>query len=191
MSEPYKIIQGKSAFERSIVSTMKMNEATWLRHANPWSVWTRFTCLPLIVLALWSRQWIDMWFIAPLALALIWTWLNPRIFPEPASFDHWPAKATFGERVWLNRAHVPISRHHERAVQILTLIMVPCLLVMAYGLYALSLWPTLAGMILLMVVKTWFCDRMVWLYEDMRKINAIYASWVQRPQNDNQEKKAA
>ena len=113
MSEPYKIIQGKSAFERSIVSSMKMNEATWLRHANPWSVWTRFTCLPLIVLALWSRQWIDMWFIAPLALALIWTWLNPRIFPEPTSFDHWPAKATFGERVWLNRAHVTIARHHQ------------------------------------------------------------------------------
>lgn len=191
MTGSYKNPQGKSLFEQSIVSTMKMDEAAWLRHANPWSVWTRFTCLPLLVLAIWSRQWLEMWFLAPLAAAAIWTWINPRIFPQPSSFNHWPAKATFGERVWLNRLNVPIPRHHERAALILSVMMFPSFMTMAYGLYALSIWPTLSGMILTIVMKVWFCDRMVWLYDDMRKQNPVYASWLQRPENDNKDKKAA
>ena len=28
---------------------------TWMRHANPRSVWTRFTCVSLVVIAVWSR----------------------------------------------------------------------------------------------------------------------------------------
>jgi hypothetical protein len=30
----------------------------WMRHANPVSVWTRFAVLPLMALAVWSREWI-------------------------------------------------------------------------------------------------------------------------------------
>ena len=63
--------------------------------------------------------------------------------------------------------------------------------VMAYGLYALSIWPAALGTALVILAKVWFCDRMVWLYEDMRKENAVYASWVQRPVNDNRGHKAA
>ena len=74
---------GKNAFEKAIVKTMKMDETTWLRHASPWSVWTRFSCLPLIVMAIWSRQWLDWWALAPLTVALLWTWLNPRVFSPP------------------------------------------------------------------------------------------------------------
>jgi len=40
---------------------MGMDDAAWKRHANPWSVYTRFTCLPFIVLALWSRVWLGWW----------------------------------------------------------------------------------------------------------------------------------
>jgi hypothetical protein len=27
-----------------------MDDATWFRHANPWSVWTRASVLPLVIL---------------------------------------------------------------------------------------------------------------------------------------------
>ncbi|CUH46203.1 hypothetical protein RUA4292_00368 [Ruegeria atlantica] len=41
---------------------MGMKDEIWLRHANPWSVWTRvLTPLPLLALAIWSREWIDNW----------------------------------------------------------------------------------------------------------------------------------
>nr|WP_238997445.1 DUF6653 family protein [Mycolicibacterium sp. CBMA 361] len=34
-----------------------MTDAAWRRHANPWSVWTRFAAIPLMMLAIWSRVW--------------------------------------------------------------------------------------------------------------------------------------
>lgn len=182
---------GKSRFERSILSIMKMDEATWLRHANPWSVWSRLTTLPLLALALWSREWIGVGFLFPVAVAIFWIWLNPRLFPQPTSYDHWPAKATFGERVWLNRSNIPIPRHHERAAMMLIFLIMISIMTMVYGLYVLSLWPTLAGLAAVMLSKLWFCDRMVWLYDDMRKKSAVYASWSQRPGNDNDALKVA
>jgi Family of unknown function (DUF6653) len=36
----------------------------WMRHANPVSVWTRFAVLPLMALAVWSREWIGWWSLA-------------------------------------------------------------------------------------------------------------------------------
>jgi hypothetical protein len=42
------------------------------------------------------------------------------------------------------------------------------LLVIAYGVWVLDPWATVAGVILGSLAKLWFCDRMVWLYEDMQ-----------------------
>ncbi len=69
--------------ERMIVRVFAMNDEVWARHANPWSVWTRFTILPLLVAAIWSRQWIGWWAALPSVALVIWTWLNPRLFPSP------------------------------------------------------------------------------------------------------------
>lgn len=182
---------GKTLFEKSIVRTMKMDDDVWQRHASPWSIWTRFTCLPLIALSIWSRVWIGEWCLAPLTLSLIWTWYNPRAFSPPANFDNWGSKATFGERVWLNRPAVPIPNHHQIAAHVTSALAAPGLLAMAYGLYTLSVWPTCLGLFSCILAKVWFCDRMVWLYEDMRKTNAVYASWMQTPGNDNLSKEAA
>ncbi|MEN8260650.1 MAG: DUF6653 family protein [Pseudomonadota bacterium] len=33
---------------KAMADAMGMDEATWLRHANPWSVWSRFIILPLL-----------------------------------------------------------------------------------------------------------------------------------------------
>jgi hypothetical protein len=30
----------------------------WILHANPMSVWTRFTVLSLLAISIWSRDWI-------------------------------------------------------------------------------------------------------------------------------------
>jgi hypothetical protein len=40
----------------------------WMRRANPLSVWTRFTVLPLLAIAIWSRTWIGWWSLVPLPL---------------------------------------------------------------------------------------------------------------------------
>ena len=159
---------------------MSMDEAAWARHANPWSAWTRFSCGPLIVLAIWSRVWLGWWALLPLALALLWTWLNPRLFAPPARTDNWASKGTFGERVFLNRRVVPIPQHHLRAGRILTLVSALGMVPLIYGLVVLDVRTTVFGLVVAIGAKVWFVDRMVWLYEDMRDATPEYAGWLRR-----------
>jgi hypothetical protein len=62
---------------------------SWLRHANPVSVWTRFAVLPLLALSIWSRDWIGWWSLVPIALSLVFMVVNPLLFPKPASTRNW------------------------------------------------------------------------------------------------------
>jgi len=155
-------------FERRLASAFRMDEAIWRRHANPWSVWSRFTTLPLLVLAAWSRVWLGWWALAPVAAALLWTWLNPRIFPPPASLDSWAARGVMGERCWLNRDVSPVPAHHRVAPHVLAAVSAAGLAVTVWGVVALDPWPSVAGVTVSIMGKLWFVDRMAWLYLDMQ-----------------------
>lgn len=146
---------------------MAMDDHVWARHANPWSVYSRFTCLPLIALAIWSRVWIGWWSLVPLALALFWTWHNPRAFRPSTKNDGWAFKGTRGERLFLDRKRVPVPRHHEIMANILTSISAVGALILIYGLIVLDPWATIAGLAVTILAKTWFVDRMVWLCDDV------------------------
>ena len=159
---------------------MAMDDAAWARHANPWSVWSRFSCLPLLALAMWSRAWIDWWALVPLALALLWTWYNPRAFGPPATTDTWASKGTFGERVFLNRKAIPVPGHHARATRCLTIVSAAGAAILVYGLVVLSAWATICGLVVTVGAKAWLVDRMVWLYEDMKDDAPEYAGWLRR-----------
>ena len=159
---------------------MSMDDEAWARHANPWSVWTRFTCLPLIVLAIWSRTWLGWWSLIPIGLALFWTWANPRAFGRPATTDNWASRGTFGERVFINRKEVPIPQHHERMAHLLAWLSLPGMALLAHGLIVLDPMATICGMVLGVLPKVWFCDRMVWLYQDMKDADPRYAAWMKK-----------
>lgn len=157
---------------------MRMDDEAWARHAAPWSVYTRFTALPLIVLALWSRVWLGWGALGPLALACLWTYANPRLFAPPRRTDTWASKGTFGERVFLNRGRVPIPEHHGRWAYGLTLASASGVLPLVWGVYALDAAWTIAGLVLTIGAKAWFVDRMVWLYEDMKDADPVYRRWM-------------
>ena len=164
--------------ERKIANTFHMDEETWARHANPWSVWTRFTVLPILILAIWSRVWLGWGSLAPIAIALLWMWINPRIFAKPQSTNHWASKGVLGERVWLNRDTVPIPLHHQQVPNILSLVSVLGMVAVVWGLVTLDGCLTLLGCALVYLSKLWFIDRMVWLYEDMKQAHSQYQSWL-------------
>lgn len=148
---------------------MSMDDAVWRRHANPWSVWTRMlTCLPLLVLAIWSRVWLGVWALIPVALALFWIWFNPRAFPPPERLDSWASKGVLGERVFLSHRG-EIAAHHLRVAQVLSLLSLPGALIMIWGLWVFWWEGALFGMIGAALPKIWFVDRMVWIYEDWRR----------------------
>ncbi len=51
----------QKTLESKIARLFSMSDETWKKHANPWSVWTRVTALPALVVAVWSRVWIGHW----------------------------------------------------------------------------------------------------------------------------------
>ena len=88
----------KTTGEKRVAKFFGLTGDAWMRHANPWSVWTRFTCVSLIALAAWSRTWIGWYCLIPVAAALLWTVFNPRLFGVPSSTRSWASRGVFGER---------------------------------------------------------------------------------------------
>ena len=167
----------KQTIESRMAQWFAMSDETWQRHTNPWSVYTRITVLPLLILAIWSRAWWGWWSLVAIALAIAWTWFNPRIFPKPRSTDNWASKGVLGERVWLNRRNIPVPEHHRIMPNILSGVSVIGLPFLIWGLWQLKIWPLLVGLILMLGAKLWFVDRMVWIYEDMKDKDPEYKSW--------------
>lgn len=153
--------------DKAIESTMAMDDAIWARHANPLSFWTRVPILLLLTLAIWSRAWIGWWCLAPVAVLMAWTFINPRAFPPPPHLDDWASKAVLGERHWLARKTTPIPARHARSALILSVLSGLSLIPLAYGLWVLNPWAAFLGAVLASMFKLWFCDRMAWLAEDM------------------------
>lgn len=145
---------------------MSMDDQAWLRHANPWSGWTRMlTCLPLLALAIWSRVWLGIWALFPIALSILWIWINPRAFPPPKDLNNWMSKGVMGERIFLNH-RAEVAPHHRQAATVLSLLSLPGAVVMIWGLYALWWEGVVFGVILTALPKIWFVDRMVWVCEN-------------------------
>jgi len=152
-------------FEERIAAVFAMDEATWARHANPWSVWTRVATLPLLVAAIWSRDWIGAWAILPVAVTVAWLWLNPRAFPPPRRWDAWATRGVLGERIWLARRVRPLPPEHRTVPVLLSILAALGALLLAAGLLVLDPWTTVFGTMVTMLAKLWFVDRMVWLYD--------------------------
>ena len=150
---------------------MAMDERTWARHANPWSVWTRVPILPLAAALIYARGSLGLLVIPPLLLLGAWVWLSPRVFPAPERRDTWAARGVIGERLFLDRRGrarrgAALPRGHLRAGRLLAAASVVGLLPLAYGLIVLDPWATLFGLTLSLGAKLWFIDRMAWLADE-------------------------
>lgn len=159
-------------------TAFRLDDRAFERHVNPWSVWTRFTVLPLLVLAVWSRARLGWWSIAPITLSLLWTWGNPHLFPKPRSTDNWASSGVLGERVWMNRQQVPVPGYHRTLPNVLSAVSVVGVGFIVWGLIVRAPWPTLLGTAVTQLAKLWFIDRMVWLYEDMKGTSPEYRAWL-------------
>lgn len=156
---------------------MAMDETTWAKHANPLSVYSRMSVLPLMSLAVVSRVWLGWYALVLVALTMIWVWRNPRAFGPPETTDSWAAQGTFGERIFLNRAKIPVPQHHTRWAIGLGILSGFGAVPWIYGLWSLDTGMILFGLALMIGGKLWFVDRMVWLYQDMKVVSPIYSGW--------------
>ncbi|WP_267643936.1 DUF6653 family protein [Haloarchaeobius amylolyticus] len=159
--------------EKTLAKLFGLEGDNWLHHANPKSVYSRFPVLAMIAASVWSRIWIGEYFLVPLALTFVWTFLNPHLFDRPASLESWAARGVLGERIWKDRAEYEIPDGFPVKIQTLNALnfvgMVPYL----YGLYVLDFWMMVAGFSVAFLSKLWFFDRMVWLYEELRHLEEV------------------
>jgi len=157
------------AIEKHIAKTFNLQGDNWMKHANPWSVWTRFATLPFLILAIWSRVWIGWYSLIPIVILIIWLLINPTLFKKPKSFDNWGAKAVLGEKFWAERKQRPVPKHHNTPIIILTILQTLGGIILAIGLWKLELNLTIIGTITVYLSKMWFLDRMVWIFTDMEE----------------------
>jgi hypothetical protein len=168
----------RSTSERRVAKLFGLEGENWTRHANPWSVWTRFAVLPLIALAIWSRDWIGWWCLVPIVLSLVFMMVNPLLFPKPRTTRHWTSKSVFGERVWSERTTVPVpAQFTTKPLTVTYVFQAAGAALLAYGLVRLNVIDTVAGILILQVAKAWYLDRQVLLYEEMKGRHAQYATW--------------
>jgi hypothetical protein len=71
--------------------------AFWRPHASPWSVWGLIATYPLLVLAVYRRNWP---LLAAIPCSVV---LNLRMASPPEDDTAWATRVVLGERVWLER----------------------------------------------------------------------------------------
>ena len=154
-----------------------MNEKIWMRHANPLSGWTRLWTAPFLFFSLWGYFWFGWKSLIFFAVLCLWLWINPRIFPKPKSAGAWMTKGVLGERVWLNRKNVPIPKGFALAAIILSSLSGGMLLLSIAGFVLRDFWLAFLAWHFSSMLKIWFVDRMVWLWEVMKDSEAQYQAW--------------
>ncbi|MEV7907834.1 DUF6653 family protein [Streptomyces anulatus] len=151
----------------AVAQAFRMTDEAWKRHANPWSVYTRFAAIPGMILAIWSRTWIGWWSLLPVATVIVWLWLNPHLFRPVEAAHSWAAKGIHGERLWLEqRARVP--REYQALLRWLIPVGLAGFALLAWGLTALMVWPTVFGATLIVLAQLWRIDRLGLLHENQR-----------------------
>ena len=154
--------------EKQIAKVFNLQGDSWLKHANPWSIWTRFATLPFLILAIWSRVWLGWYCLIPITILIVWLVVNPILFKKPKSLDNWGSKSVLGEKYWSERKSRPVPTHHNTPIVILTILQTIGGIVLIIGLWKLEISFTIIGTIIIYLAKMWFLDRMVWVFEDMK-----------------------
>ena len=152
--------------DQSINNAMAMDDETWARHANPWSVWTRLAAIPAFALAVYARVWIGWWCLIPIGLIVIFLWLNTRIFAKATTDERWETRAIRGEQLWLARKENPIPEHHNTATFWIVFGSCVAIVPLAVGLVMLDPWAVALGVAGMFFGQLWFLDRLAWLYAE-------------------------
>jgi hypothetical protein len=160
---------------KTIARLFRMDDEAWRRHANPWSVYTRFATIPLMILAICSRVWIGWWTLVPVSLLVVWLLANPHIFPPVTAAQGWVTKGIHGERLWLHSGAAALPGHYRGVLRWLIVPGAAGGMLLAWGVIQLSAWPTIFGATMLILTQLWRIDRLGLLYDELSAKNLIPA----------------
>ena len=78
----------------------------------------------------------------------------------------------------LRHAQTGIPSHHKRAIRIINLATFAGFAYAVYGLIELDAYAVVFGTLITILGKSWFLDRMVWLFQDLSAENSEYSGWL-------------
>jgi hypothetical protein len=97
---------------------------------------------------------------APIASCLIWTAVNPLVFPPPRTLDHWASRSVMGETLWAKRKSTPLPPRHRTAAIVRSSLSAAGVAFLVWGLVVLDLRITRFGLV----------DRMALLSDDVSSV---------------------
>ena len=100
-----------------------------------------------------------------LGIAVVWMVINPVLFSKPKNVDNWMSKGVLGEKVY-TRGGPKFKRDLPTLLNVMN---IPVFAGFLYFGWQQELIPLILAGILVMVIKFWFIDRMVFLYENVSR----------------------
>ena len=107
------------------------------------------SAVSVLSLAIWSRDWIGIWCLVPVALGIAWLFVNPLLFRAPRSNRNWASRSVLGERIWIDRKNIELpDQFQSRAPFVANAYSTIGLALLAYGLVKLDVVATVAGILI-------------------------------------------
>jgi hypothetical protein len=130
-------------------------ELFWTRHSNPWSGWSRVSALPLLGLTVAAHS------MLAILIVVLWLAINPLLFPPPRHDRNWMTRGVLGERLYFTSG----PRLRRDLPALLNLANVPAFIAFLWFAWQREVAAAVATGMLVAVLKFWFLDRMVTLYD--------------------------
>ncbi len=135
-----------------------LSDTAWEKHSNPWSGWTRTLSMPLLATGFYLHNW---WIVA---ITIMWLIINPVFFSKPKKINNWMSKGVLGEKIYTQdrkyfKKDLPTLLNASN-IFFFTLFI--------YFSWIQNLEAAILSGILVMVIKFWFIDRMVAVYDTQK-----------------------
>ncbi|MTH98305.1 DUF6653 family protein [Roseibium sp. RKSG952] len=179
-----------SPVKRSRLQPFLARGPLWQQKVYPATVYFRILGLPALSAAIWSHVALGTGpaFLLTCATVVIMM-LAPRLFGRPKGNLRWAAKSVYGERIWLNRAKLPIPNDDAGNALAMFFTWMIGTGVMIWG--SIEALPVIAvpGLVIAMAAHISFQDRMVKVFNKMETAHPLYRFWAVAADNDNTKRK--
>ena len=112
---------------------------------------------PFLYLAIWYHSWIGIGFV------ILWTIVNPFIFPKPGKKENWFTYVVFGKKLWLENF---MKKPKLDLSLVLNIITATSFIPSIYFAYINMFWPTLYLSTLMYISKLWYADKIALQYKN-------------------------
>jgi uncharacterized protein DUF6653 len=157
-----------------------------IKPAGAIATYAKIVSPALITFALWSHLWVGT--AASVAMALIAVSAIVAISRKSGQTQKsrsWAVRVSFGERIWLNRLHIPIPSELNAKLTVLYLAFWTGTLVALSGGFTASVILTATGLIVAYSAMTVYFQKLVQLYRTMKEKEPLYRFWTSFAENDN------